>query len=163
MPIVDELLKGGISGLLSGAGDFATKIRTAITGKAVLTADQLADLEKLTLQHEAELGKQKAELDLALVQFDAKVNEQQTRLNEIEAQSPSLFKSGWRPSVGWICVAGLAYCFLLQPLFPWLIGFFRQQVPALPSLDTGVLMTLLLGMLGLGGLRTWEKRSGLAK
>jgi hypothetical protein len=79
----------------------------------------------------------------------------QLKINEIEAASPSLFVSGWRPAVGWVCVAGLAYQFLIYPIaLSWL--------PGISSLDMGTLLTLLLGMLGIGGLRTAEKLQGVA-
>jgi len=79
----------------------------------------------------------------------------QLEINKAEAANPNLFVSGWRPGVGWVCVAGLAYQFLAYPIMvAWL--------PAITSLDMGTLMTLLAGMLGLGGLRTTEKINGVA-
>jgi hypothetical protein len=79
----------------------------------------------------------------------------QLKINEIEAASPSLWVSGWRPGVGWVCVAGLAYQFLAYPI---LIGW----LPKIISLDMGTLLTLLAGMLGFGGMRTAEKLAGRA-
>lgn len=158
MPVIDQLLSGGVKGLLDGAGDFATKIRSAITGKSVLTADQIAELEKLSQQHQAELAVQSAELNKALIDAGMREADGQVELDKIEAQSQSLFKSGWRPSVGWVCVAGLVYTFLIQPLFPWVAGLIsKTPIADLPKLDTNVLMTLLFGMLGLGGMRSFEK------
>jgi hypothetical protein len=78
-------------------------------------------------------------------------------VNKIEAASTDRFVSGWRPAVGWVCAGGFAYTVLLQPLLPWLFGG-----GPLPDIPTEVLMTLLLGMLGLGGLRTAEKIKGAA-
>jgi len=79
----------------------------------------------------------------------------QIAVNEHEAQNPNLFVSGWRPAIGWTCCIGLVYSFLVQPV---LIAF---HYPA-PVLDSGVLMTLLGGMLGLGTLRSIEKVKGRA-
>ena len=86
----------------------------------------------------------------------------QLAVNAAEASSGSAYAAGWRPTVGYVCVAGLAYTFLAQPLLPWFAAVAGVQVPPLPQLDTNVLMTLLLGMLGIGGLRSVEKVKGVA-
>lgn len=80
----------------------------------------------------------------------------QMEINKEEAKSPSLFVSGWRPYIGWVCGTGLAYQFLLYPV---LVAF----VPGVVQLDMGTLLTLLFGMLGLGAMRTKEKLEGVAK
>jgi len=86
----------------------------------------------------------------------------QLEINKVEAANPSLFVSGWRPFVGWVCGVGLAMQFLLSPLLTW--GAAIIGIPLiLPSLDLGVLVTMLGGMLGLGGLRTLEKVKEVAR
>jgi len=77
----------------------------------------------------------------------------QTRINEIEAQHRTVFVAGWRPFIGWVCGVALAYNFVVRDLFIWAIK--PEEVP--PALQMEHLMTVLLGMLGLGGLRTYEK------
>lgn len=78
----------------------------------------------------------------------------QLEINKEEAKSASVFVSGWRPAIGWVCAAALAFQYLARPL---LVGFgFANQLPALD--DT--LWQLLFGMLGLGALRTVEKIKG---
>ena len=77
----------------------------------------------------------------------------QTRINEIEAQHRTVFVAGWRPFIGWVCGVALAYNFVIRDLFIWAIK--PETVP--PALQMEHLMTVLLGMLGLGGLRTYEK------
>lgn len=77
----------------------------------------------------------------------------QTRINEIEAQHRTVFVAGWRPFIGWVCGVALAYNFVIRDLFIWAMQ--PEQVP--PALQMEHLMTVLLGMLGLGGLRTYEK------
>ena len=77
----------------------------------------------------------------------------QTKINEIEAQHRTVFVAGWRPFIGWVCGIALAYNFVIRDLFIWLIN--PDIVP--PALQMEHLMTVLLGMLGLGGLRTYEK------
>lgn len=77
----------------------------------------------------------------------------QTKINEIEAQHRTVFVAGWRPFIGWVCGVALAYNFVIRDLFIWAIQ--PETVP--PALQMEHLMTVLLGMLGLGGLRTYEK------
>ncbi len=79
----------------------------------------------------------------------------QTDTNIEEAKSDSLFKSGWRPAVGWTCVGGLFYQVVARPLLSWVSVNIGWQIP--PSLELDTLMTLLFGMLGLGAYRTYEK------
>ena len=96
-----------------------------------------------------------------LRQEDARIADasdaRQVAVNKLEAKSSSLFKSGWRPGVGWVCVVGLAYNFIVHPLFSWGLAVWAPSLMPPPSLDIGALMPLLMGMLGLGGLRTFEK------
>lgn len=77
----------------------------------------------------------------------------QTKINEIEAQHRTVFVAGWRPFIGWVCGVALAYNFVIRDLFVWALQ--PESVP--PALQMEQLMTVLLGMLGLGGLRTYEK------
>ena len=82
-----------------------------------------------------------------------KLIELQGEINKIEAQHRTIFVAGWRPFVGWVCGFALAYNFILRDLLIWFIG--PEQVP--PALQMEHLMTVLIGMLGLGGMRTFEK------
>ena len=79
--------------------------------------------------------------------------ELQAEINKIEAQHRTIFVAGWRPFIGWVCGVALAYNFVLRDLLIWFIG--PEQVP--PALQMEHLMTVLIGMLGLGGMRTFEK------
>ena len=85
----------------------------------------------------------------------------QLEINKQEAQHKSLFVAGWRPSVGWVCSLALAWNFIFQPLLSWVFFSYGLDLAEAPRLDTGELTTVLLGMLGLGGLRTYEKRLGV--
>ena len=87
----------------------------------------------------------------------------QLEINKAEAASGSLFKGGWRPFVGWICGVALLYHFILTPLILFGVGLSGATIPPLPEFDMSSLMTVLMGMLGLGGLRTYEKQKGLTK
>ena len=82
--------------------------------------------------------------------------------NKVEAASSSVWTSGWRPGVGWICVAALAMQYVARPLISWIAAVSGHPLPTLPGIDDN-LWQLLVGLLGLGGLRTFEKVSGVAK
>jgi hypothetical protein len=87
----------------------------------------------------------------------------QLAINQKEAEHGSIFVAGWRPFIGWVCGFGVAWQFVLSPIGTWIVVISGWEVPPIPILDTGPLMTLMLGMLGLGGLRTYEKRLGVAR
>jgi hypothetical protein len=86
----------------------------------------------------------------------------QLDINKEEAKSSSVFVAGWRPAVGWVCVSGLAYNFVVYPLLLWVSARWYPGFEP-PPLMTDNLMELIGGMLGLGGLRTFEKIKGVAK
>lgn len=85
----------------------------------------------------------------------------QTEVNKAEAASGNPFASSWRPSVGYVCAAGLAYAAILEPLIRVLapiLGYTGN----LPAVDTAITMQILIGLLGLGGMRSAEKIKGAA-
>ena len=88
---------------------------------------------------------------------------EQILTNREEAKHRSLFVAGWRPSVGWCCSIALFWHFVLQPVAVFGIAVFGLDLPDLPKFDMESLMTILLGLLGIGGLRTYEKQKGVAK
>jgi len=112
------------------------------------------------LQHEIQvmLGTQQHELAKIAAETERTIIAGQIEVNKIEAESDSLFKSGWRPAVGWVCVSGLLYQLLLQPLLEWLSTIYAWMPPPTLAMDT--LLTLLFGILGLGAYRTYEKTRG---
>ena len=87
----------------------------------------------------------------------------QLEINKAEAASGSLFKGGWRPAVGWVCAIAFAYHFILKDLIIFGASFAGLELPEMPEFDMGTLLTVLGGMLGIGTLRTYEKKSGLTK
>lgn len=80
----------------------------------------------------------------------------QLEVNKVEAANPSIFVSGWRPFVGWVCAVSFAYHFVVAPI----IAIFG--IP-LPHFDVTSLLTVLSGLLGLSGIRTYEKTKGVAR
>lgn len=115
-------------------------------------AKQAAQLKLLELQQTGELAQLNADTDLAKGQL---------AVNQVEAANPSVFIGGWRPFIGWVCGAGLAYQYLLAPLLTWGALLFGRVVQA-PQLDLGTLITLLFGMMGLSISRSFEKLNGVA-
>jgi len=87
----------------------------------------------------------------------------QLEINKAEAQHRSIFVAGWRPFIGWTCGIALAWHFVIAPVVIFGAGYSGVTLPDLPTFDMNSLMTVLLGMLGLGGLRTYEKSKGLTK
>ena len=110
---------------------------------------------------------QKAKLAHELATMaDKMANEQvmaQLEINKPEAASGSLFKGGWRPAVGWICAIAFAYHFIVKDLIIFGASFAGADLPELPEFEMGTLLTVLGGMLGIGGLRSYEKTKGLTK
>jgi len=128
---------------------------TSIIDKLIPDPQAQADakLKMLDMAQKGELAALDAEMKLALGQLE---------VNKVEAAAPDLFRGGWRPGAGWACVFGLVYQFFLMPILPWLAAVIGLDVPPLPAIDSETLLTLLFGMLGLGGLRTFERIKGKA-
>lgn len=101
-------------------------------------------------KRELEKAEQRGELQLLLKQIET---------NDSEAQNPNIFVSGWRPFIGWICGIAFAYHYILVPLL-LLIATSTGHPIELPVFDMDSMMTVLFGMLGLSGLRTYEKTKG---
>jgi len=106
----------------------------------------------------------------AAVDYDKSQMEGQTAIAKLEAASQDPFVTRWRPAVGWVCVLGLFYTFLLKPMLPFLFecgalltGRDVTSVPILPEVPMGDLIVLLAGMLGLSGMRSVEKIKGVGK
>lgn len=125
---------------------------TGVIGKVipdnVKAAEVNAELQKALLDRQGEIDKAIADAAKA-----------QAEVNLKEAEHSSLFVSGWRPAVGWICVAGCFYGFAAQPTLAWFSGLIGVGAP--PVLDMATIIGLLTGLLGLGGLRTVEKVQGV--
>ena len=129
--------------IFSGIGELAKDVREVITGKVIIDPNKTIELET------------------KLAELERMSMAAQTRINEIEAASPKLFVSGWRPAAGWLTVCGLAWSTFIVPIWTWIASLAKIAPP--PIIDTGVLVSLLIGMLGLGAYRTFEKtRNGKA-
>lgn len=136
MNLVQEIASQGIGAIASGIGSLAKDIRSAITGEP--------SPEKML------------ELQAKLMELDNLANQAQTEVNKMEAAHRSIFVAGWRPFIGWICGFGVGTKFVFIPIGVWLCSLFGVEA-TIPNIDTSELLTLVFGMLGLGGLRTFEK------
>lgn len=127
----------GLGEAVGAIGGLAKDLRAAITGKSVLDPDK------------------QAEVEMKLAELDARFTEAQNAINLAETAKGG-FAGNWRPALGWVCVLGLATKFLLIPA----LTYFGLSAP---ELDTSEMMTLVLGMLGLVGARSFEKAKGVAR
>ena len=106
-----------------------------------------AKLELLKMQQTGELAQLAAETEIAKGQLE---------VNQAEAGSSNLFVAGWRPWIGWVCGVAFSYHFVVQPLLAFILAATGYPV-TLPTFNMDALYTVLLGMLGLGSMRTFEK------
>lgn len=98
---------------------------------------------------------EKQEITMAMMVIQGQID-----TNKVEAANPNMFVAGWRPYVGWVCGTGFAIQFVVAPIAEWGAALAGHPVK-FPELDMGTLLTLLGGMLGIGGLRTYEKTRGV--
>lgn len=140
---------------LFGSGDAVKSIGDTV-GKLFTSDDERLERENERLKAEQSyiLEVKKIESNEKLAQID---------VNKEEAKSSNLFVSGWRPFVGWLCGLSLGYAGLIQPLGAFIARVVFDYQGDFPEIDTSVTMPVLLGMLGLGGFRTYEKKHGVAK
>jgi hypothetical protein len=115
--------------------------------------------QEFRAEMERELTKQEGEITKAALAAQAG----QIAVNEVEAAHASLFVAGWRPFIGWVCGSALAWQYIGYPIAGFLVAVFATDLPPLPKLDGTELYPVLMGMLGLGGMRTFEKVKGIAR
>lgn len=140
--------------LMGILGPLLGKVVDAVGSKFGVDMDN-DDIKTKKLELELELQKMVAEQAKIAAQADMK----QIEVNMEEAQNQNLFVSGWRPFVGWVCSAAMAYHFILQPVIIFGAAMVNHKID-LPVFDMDSLMTVLLGLLGLGAMRSYEKVRG---
>lgn len=112
--------------------------------------------------------RERLQLALDTYKVDASLIQGQIEVNKVEAASASVFVAGWRPAIGWVGAAAMAYQFVVYPFMVWgwallqAKGWVPTTLPAPPMLDTDALWVILSGLLGLAGMRTVEKVKGAA-
>ena len=121
----------------------------------------LTEVLDRVIPDQAAAAKAKLEMEAKLLEAATAQAAQQTEINKIEASHQSIFVSGWRPYIGWVCGMAIAWAFLVAPMLSWLLPV-MGVVAVVPPLQTEFLLELVFAMLGLGGLRTFEKLKGVA-
>jgi hypothetical protein len=121
----------------------------------------LSEVLDRVIPDQASAAKAKLEMEARLLEAATTQASQQAEINKVEASHQSIFVSGWRPYIGWVCGMAIAWAFLLAPMLSWLLPVVGV-VAAVPPLQTEFLLELVFAMLGLGGLRTFEKLKGVA-
>lgn len=140
---------GKITDFLGKTGEVAKGIREAITGKKIKDPAEMARIENDLIELENEA--------LSIIPGVVRA---QTEINKMEAQSTSKFIAGWRPFVGWICGIAFGLHFLIFPIANVVIKLLKITFE-FPQFDIMVLVNVLMGMLGLGLYRSFEKKWGV--
>lgn len=134
-----------ISGLFSAAQSLIERFFPDPEKKAA------AQLELLRMQQNGDLAQLAAETDLAKLQI---------QVNLEEAKSTNWFVAGWRPGIGWVCGAALAYAALIEPLARFVAKVWFGYSGEFPVISTDLTLQILMGLLGLGAMRSIEKIKG---
>jgi hypothetical protein len=131
-----------VESVSTGITNLATGIRSAITGE--MSPEKKAELEKIALEAENLQKHTQLEINLA------------------EAQHQSPFVAGWRPFIGWVCGLSLANNYILRP---WAIAVLSASGKTFefPVIDLSLMIPIMTGMLGLAGMRTYEKKQGVTQ
>jgi hypothetical protein len=106
--------------------------------------------------------KAKQEIEKTLIDNASKLNLAQAEINKAEAEHRSVFVAGWRPMIGWSCAIGIFWLFVGHPLVVYLDSM-DGVVSPIPTIDHDILLELTFAMLGMAGLRTFEKLKGVSK
>ncbi len=117
------------------------------------TEQEKAKYALMQLQEQGQLQQVQNDFNLAI---------EQIKTNAVEAASASRFVAGWRPFIGWVCGFSLFYNYIFFPLYAYTAKLVWAAAPAMPALDNGELVSLLMALLGLGAMRTYEKVQNVA-
>lgn len=137
-------------------------------GSVIDAVGKVADSLITTDKERLEMAIEQRKLDLEEKRIDQATDLAQVEVNKIEAASTSVFVAGWRPAIGWIGAAAMAYQFLLYPLCLWAwtylqgTGWIPAELKPPPVLDADQLWVILSGILGIAGMRSFEKTKGVA-
>ncbi len=132
---------------LSAAFDLGKAAIERIWPDANKRAEELRKLEEL--KQKGDLAELNAHVQLMLAQAE---------INKVEAAHPNIFVSGWRPFIGWVCGLSIAWSGVFHPLLMWAWAFFGLEGDTPPMIDSGAMMALVTSMLGVGAMRSHDKR-----
>ena len=144
MPIVDQIASALGGNIATGIADIVKLFKVD---------------PNLALQHQVELEQIQASMQNKIIDSITA----QSEVNRAEGLSGKMFLAGWRPMVGWACASAFIYNFVFQPFAVFVLAASNSTFDPkrLPALDTSTLMTVLFGMLGIAGARTFEKIKGV--
>jgi len=131
-----------------------------LTGGVVEKVADVVDDFITTEQERLEYQLKRYELELKEKELETRLLEKVHETNIAEAKTGNWFIAGWRPFIGWVCGIAVGYSFVLAPFLHSVFIAFGIDFP-LPELDIGILLNLILAMLGMAGLRTYEKLKGV--
>ena len=123
----------------------------------------LANVVDKTIPDKVQKSVAMLEQEKALVDNADKINLETIKTNQMEASHKSIWVAGWRPAIGWSCSLGIAWLFIGHPVATWVAQLLGYTGMVMPTIDTEVLLELTLAMLGMAGLRTFEKIKGVTK
>lgn len=156
-------MAGGIIGGIIGS--VLPGVLPTVTETAKILVDRLVPDPTAREQAQREIELAISQREIAITEALSKQSEAQSAINLAEAQGNDRFSSRWRPAAAWVCVGGLAYQFLLAPMLTWFGAVLSVALdiafPAPPQLQVSDFMPLLIGMLGLGAMRTYERTTGV--
>lgn len=136
---------------------------TLLIGPIMNLLDKIIPDKDAAAKAKLELIQQENKDALTELQMLFGADKSQVAVNAEEAKHSSIFVAGWRPFIGWVCGAGLAWSFLLQPIVIWITVLSGVPEVSLPKIPNDALMELVFCLLGLGGFRTYEKIKGISK
>ncbi len=134
---------------LMGGGDVVKSVGDAL--------DNLFTSDEERLEAERELTKAKRSFDYKESKLVAEQNIAQMEVNKADANSGSFFQAGWRPAIGWVGAFALAYQFILYPLLVWVLAVSSLDIKPPPLIDANALYPIITGMLGIAGMRSFDK------
>ena len=159
---IGSIIGGALTG---GIGPAIGAALPSIADTAKVLVDRLVPDPNAKAQAQADIEQALAAREVALVAATAEIAKGQLSVNLAEATGNDRFSARWRPAVGWICALGFGYQFVASPVLTWCTNLTNAiigaNIPAAPSLSINDLMVVLGGILGLGGLRTFERTTGV--
>lgn len=134
------------------------KIGSALLGGGVVkTAQGVANI----IDQFVETEEERKAADIILMKVQQDPDKWQMEVNKLEATHRSIFVAGWRPAIGWICAFSLAWGWIVRPIVVTVLGAFKVVGVDVPGIEVQEAISLIMAMLGMGALRTYEKRQGL--
>lgn len=154
MSTILDLITSG-NPIVSIVGEVAGKLINRLWPDPILHAKEraAAELELLKVTQEDKLDERAKDTQLLLGQI---------AVNEADAKSGNAFQANWRPSVGWICAGGLGYSTIIEPFSRFVATVVFKYSGSFPLIDTTLTMQVLIGLLGLGVMRSYDKKQGTA-